>query len=105
MIQVCPGSKFHGEADMPESLRPLVVKAGTGKISQLDDADKIRKLPRDLTFTYSSNKIATITDGSWVKTFAYSGNKLDTISDTETGKISTFNYTGNNLTSITITNI
>ena len=90
---------------MPESLRPLVVKAGTGKISLFDDDDKIRKLQRDLTFTYSSNNIATITDGSWVKTFAYSGNKLDTISDTETGKISTFNYTGNNLTSITITNI
>ena len=93
-----------GTGGVPESLLPLVIK--TGKLQQLNEIDKLKQLPRPLTFAYDVNgDLETITDGKWTKTFAYTAGVLDTISDTETGKVSTFNYTAGDLTSITISDI
>lgn len=89
---------------VPESLPPLAIK--TGKIQQLSTLDKLKLLPRPLTFTYDVNgDLETITDYKWTKTFSYTAGVLNTISDTETGKVSTFNYTAGDLTSITISDI
>lgn len=90
-------------AYQPKSALPLISKKG--KVRQLDETHKLLIPPESLTFTYSGNKVLTITNRIGTKTFTYSGGKVSTISDTETGKVSTFTYSAGKVTSITISDI
>lgn len=85
-----------------QSTLPLIY---TRKIRRLDKTHKLLLYPEPLTFTYSGNKVITITNRVGTKTFTYSGGKVSTISDTETGKVSTFTYSAGKVSSITISDI
>lgn len=85
-----------------QSTLPLIYNR---KIRRLDKTHKLLLYPEPLQFTYSGNKVITITNRIGTKTFTYSGGNVATISDTETGKVSTFTYSAGKLVSITISDI